>query len=616
MLTPDTPSLQGRYSIVRCIGQGGMGAVYLAKDQRLGNSVALKETFFNDDRSRRAFEREARLLASLRHPALPKVIDHFGESDGRFLVMEFIPGEDLGQLLERRGGAFAAEEVLSWGDQLLDALEYLHKQLPPIIHRDIKPQNLKHTPDGQIVLLDFGLAKGTPLEMTSADPGVSTFGYTRYYAPLEQVQGAGTEARSDIYALAATLYHLVTGVTPPDALARAAMLLKGGSDPLRSANKLNPRVPVELGAALAQALAINREDRPASASEFRKTLQEVRRSLKSRTNSGYTTFVEPAATPAGPSVGIRATAQPKNAAFHSATTQRVCVDAALDVTERETPKTSQPLAPTRIVPNSTPAPRGVAGEALQVSSTMDVPLVETAVSRRLWLWYLAGAAVLALILVTVALLFRPHTPSGGQPGPGAEATVGGRSNGSETSISSPVEVIRYSFDLKPNQRSSSRTPGTEPIKPGQSFKLHFTARQNGYLYILAPGKKNIPVTFLTAKPLPESGVVSNMLTGGTDFEFPKGPGNGIGITNDMYTTPFTIIFSTTALTTPIFLTARAGHELTISEQREFEEFRSEHAIQASRLVIERDFDGHSLLKTPENLVMNKPLVFDIPIRQK
>jgi len=176
MLEPDT-LLQARYLIVQRIGEGGMGAVYLARNQRLRSTVAIKETSVSDPSLLRAFEHEAHLLASLRHPALPKVIDHFVENNGQFLVMEFIPGEDFAETLERIGHAFSPTQVLLWADQLLDALDYLHSNQPPIIHRDIKPQNLKKTDRGQVILLDFGLAKGTTGQMSKV-AGRSIFGYT------------------------------------------------------------------------------------------------------------------------------------------------------------------------------------------------------------------------------------------------------------------------------------------------------------------------------------------------------------------------------------------------------------------------------------------------------
>ena len=211
MLTPETV-LQGRYRIVRPLGQGGMGTVYEAIDERLDSTVALKETLFADERLRKQFEREARLLARMHHQALPRVSDHFSEGDGQFLIMQFIPGDDLAEKSAQRGSPFPAAEVMTWADQLLDALDYLHTHEPPIVHRDIKPQNLKLTSRGQIILLDFGLAKGQASEISRVTTSASIFGYTPNYAPLEQIQGLGTDARSDLYALAATLYHLVTGL--------------------------------------------------------------------------------------------------------------------------------------------------------------------------------------------------------------------------------------------------------------------------------------------------------------------------------------------------------------------------------------------------------------------
>src|SRR6476661_9216819 len=241
MLEPHT-ILQGRYKVVRQLGQGGMGTVYEAIDQRLDTIVALKETFFADERLRKQFEREARLLARMHHPALPRVSDHFAEGEGQFLVMQFIPGDDLSQMMARKQGPFPPDQVLTWGDQLLDALDYLHTQDPQIIHRDIKPQNLKLTARGQIILLDFGLAKGQTSEITAVTTSASIFGYTPNYAPLEQIQGKGTDARSDLYSLGATLYHLLTGVKPPDALTRAAAIVNGQADPLLKASEANAEV--------------------------------------------------------------------------------------------------------------------------------------------------------------------------------------------------------------------------------------------------------------------------------------------------------------------------------------------------------------------------------------
>jgi serine/threonine protein kinase len=261
-----------RYRIVRRIGQGGMGAVYEAIDERLKNRVALKQTLIGGEQYARAFEREAQLLASLRHTALPRVIDHFSDESGQFLVMEFIAGDDLAALLRAHDGPFPIDRALGWADQLLDALAYLHSQQPPIVHRDIKPQNIKLTPRDEVILLDFGLAKGS-LHGEVSSTQSSLFGYTPQYAPLEQVRASGTEPRSDLYALAATLYQLLTNNAPADVLSRAAAALNGEPDPLRSPRALNPQIPTGVERALVQALALRLEDRPYSAEVMRASLR-------------------------------------------------------------------------------------------------------------------------------------------------------------------------------------------------------------------------------------------------------------------------------------------------------------------------------------------------------
>jgi serine/threonine protein kinase len=268
--------LQNRYRVEKQIGQGGMGAVFVATDERFGSTVAIKETFFTDEKFRKAFEREARLLNSLRHPALPRVSDHFIDGNGQFLVMEFIDGDDLSEQLESEGKVFSVEEVLGWADQLLDALEFLHTQEMPVIHRDIKPQNLKLTSRGQIILLDFGLAKGNITNAESATAAKSVFGYSRNYASIEQIQGSGTDPRSDLYSLAATLYHLLTGIPPADALTRAMNVLSDKPDPLIEANKIRREIPAGVSRVLLEAMALNAEQRPATAKEMRARLLAVK----------------------------------------------------------------------------------------------------------------------------------------------------------------------------------------------------------------------------------------------------------------------------------------------------------------------------------------------------
>ena len=266
-----------RYRVLRAIGAGGMGAVYEAVDLRLRNSVALKRMTARGEEADRAFRHEAEMLASLRHSGLPAVIDFFADREARFLVMQFIEGEDLERHRARCGGTCEPPDVVAWAIEILLILEFLHRREPPIIHRDIKPANVKLTPKGEVVLLDFGLAKGAVDEATTTEQAPqSIYGFTRNYAPPEQQDGRGTDARSDLYALGATMYRLLTGVVPASADARVAALSNGAHDPLRRAHDVNPRLSTTLSAIVSRALAIHPAARFQHAGEMRSALASLR----------------------------------------------------------------------------------------------------------------------------------------------------------------------------------------------------------------------------------------------------------------------------------------------------------------------------------------------------
>ncbi|HEY1017272.1 MAG TPA: serine/threonine-protein kinase, partial [Herpetosiphonaceae bacterium] len=269
-LAPHT-ILQSRYEIIRVVGQGGLGAVYEAVDQRLQARVAIKQLIDRGIGGAEAFEREARLLSKLRHANLPRVSDHFSEAAGQFLVMDFVEGPDLGEVLDRRGAPLEIRQALDALDQLLGVLEYLHGHAPPIVHRDIKPANIKLSAGGELMLLDFGLAKGH-----SATQNLSVMGYTPHYAPLEQMQSGGTDVRSDLYAVAATAYHLLAGQPPADALTRAAASVRGRPDPLVDPSDVNPAIPRSLDAAITRNLSQDPDRRHPSARALRQTLRAIR----------------------------------------------------------------------------------------------------------------------------------------------------------------------------------------------------------------------------------------------------------------------------------------------------------------------------------------------------
>lgn len=270
--------LRERYQVKQIIGQGGMGCIYLAEDLRLeGRLCAVKEVEYDRglpkemlEEAQHQFQREATVLARLDHPNLPKVSDFFSIDDSDYLVMDYVPGKDLRELMmeARQNDTFLPEEdVLDWASQLADALSYLHSQDHPILHRDIKPSNVKLTPSGLVKLVDFGLVKMlAPGEVTIT---ILQGQGTALYTPLEQYGGdAGhTDSRSDIYALGGTLYHLLTNEAPINV--RDRFLAPGSLTPIR---QINPNVSVRTERAIHWALQLHPEDRPEDVNAFLKAL--------------------------------------------------------------------------------------------------------------------------------------------------------------------------------------------------------------------------------------------------------------------------------------------------------------------------------------------------------
>lgn len=256
--------LNKRYRIVEILGQGGMGSVYRAVDENLGVDLAVKENLFTTDEYARQFRREATLLASLRHPNLPRVTDHFEvDNRGQYLIMDYIEGEDLRQRMDR-DGRIPEEDVIVIGIAICEALNYLHTRKPQVVHRDIKPGNVKIAPDGRIFLVDFGLAKvveGTQATTTGARA------MTPGYSPPEQYGTARTDNRSDLYSLGATLYAALCGVLPEDGLARAME-----QTDLTPIKKYNPKVSRRLASVIEKALAVQPDARFQSAEEFKQAL--------------------------------------------------------------------------------------------------------------------------------------------------------------------------------------------------------------------------------------------------------------------------------------------------------------------------------------------------------
>jgi serine/threonine protein kinase len=610
MLAPNT-LLQDRYLVVRLLGQGGMGAVYQATDRKFGNAVALKETFYSDPQLRKAFSHEARLLNRLRHAALPVVTDYFAIGERQFLVMQYIPGKDLEQLLAERKaqgqGVFLTSQVLLWADQLLDALEYLHAQKPPIIHRDIKPQNLKLTPRGEVILLDFGLAKGIVTHQSQASQSIR--GYTPNYASLEQIRGTGTDSRSDIYSIGATIYHLLTGEMPQDAMTRIAAILMGQPDPLKPIAALNPDVPPYIASVIEKAMSPHPDQRYGSAAAMRQALRNANNNVPPVSLHRVPTLTDE------PMLVTVAAARTNLQAKASVLQQQAAQAAAAKPAARATQDhVILLLDDVKQKPSNGALPKPPAKPKQSKAQAR-------AASRKRAMWYGVSAFLLIALAVCVVVYKTLKTR------PNLLAKAAGLVTTTQTNVSGPalaipmrVEVLRYHLEIASSGNKASneitRATGLMPLEGGTKFKFHFRPAEGGYLYIIALGKNGVPQTFLTSQPMPASGVTTNWTNAGRGFQFPDG-GQWFMIQKDADNTPFIVIFSQTPLKTPAFLSSQSGRDLTPAEQQELMDLRKHYAGNAPELVAMMD-DGQPTVtvQVPAERVANEPIVFDVSIKRR
>ncbi|MFM8322430.1 MAG: serine/threonine protein kinase [Chloroflexota bacterium] len=361
--------LNQRYRIVRLLGQGGFGAVYRAWDINLNRPCAVKENLDTSAEAQRQFTREATILANLSHPNLPRVTDHFILADqGQYLVMDYVEGDDLATIVKRQGQA-ALSTALDWIMQVADALVYLHSRQPPVVHRDVKPANIRITPEGSAMLVDFGLVKVfSPSMRTTLGARAVTPGY----APPEQYGQGNTDGRSDLYALGATLYNLLSAREPMESVQRMA---GGQLTPLRS---LNPQVPAGVEAAIEQAMRLEPGARYASVAEFRAALA----GLAARPPAGAgPALVQPGSAPPLTPANRAPAAEPRPVPGYSPPPAHA---------PAAPPAQRAPIQATQVLPHS-PYPA-------QERSHRSAPPPKAA-ARRPWLTWLTGGLLLLVCVV-------------------------------------------------------------------------------------------------------------------------------------------------------------------------------------------------------------------------
>lgn len=311
MLNQNQVLQNGRYCIKKVIGPNGIGTDYEAYDDFLKTNVLLKEieetgtktASQNDDRHK--IFANANNLTNIEHNSLIKVHQYFAEIDRHFMAVEFVAGYTLGDFIKRQRNPVSLEVVTDWADQLLDALQYLHKLDPPIFHGNVTPQNIKLSSDGKVKLLPLNTAHNlgsspfegmenqqfnaeslnfSPLEQIwqKLDPASQKVILNEFDEQSEKILMQPADARSDIYLLGATLYYLATRQLPMDAMTRIIDILEGKEDPLVPPHKLDPNVSPEISDVLMKSLQIKREHRFASASIMRQTLRTAILQVKER----------------------------------------------------------------------------------------------------------------------------------------------------------------------------------------------------------------------------------------------------------------------------------------------------------------------------------------------
>jgi serine/threonine protein kinase len=478
--------LDGRYFVREQIGGGGFGAVFLAEDTRFSgnNLVAIKQIQQNNPAIAKSFRREADLLYNLSHPNLPKVTNCFQEDGANFIVMDYISGEDLAQNM-LKGRNFSVAEVLKVADKVLDALEYLHSVT--IFHRDIKPHNIKIDETGKIYLLDFGTAKGTFDETTlTQNVGQSITGFTPFYAPLEQVLRVDpnsylllqstdsphlqdfiekkTDERSDIYSLGATLYHLLTRLSPEKATAtfRAFSIWTGKPDPLRNIQELNAEVSPELANVIYRSLELEPENRFQTALEFREALKNMHGSASTANVGNYSTEQTLVLNTAEPIMETQPSGAPVNLAA-----QKINIGAQ----NEPVAASFQPLPQIETPPQTSSMPKAV---------------------------LFGGLAVLLFAFIGLGawLAFRGATDVASNQNTAPE----GLKNARTLSYSLLVQKIRDGKKFQEPFESS----GQEIFENGYEFQMRFTPPENGYFYVFAEGlndknEKILNIIFPTPK---------------------------------------------------------------------------------------------------------------------
>jgi serine/threonine-protein kinase len=628
--------LDGQYQIETILGKGGMGAVYRARHILLGDRVAIKllppEMRSNTEWLRR-FQREGQAARRFRHPNAVTVYDLRTSGDGTiYLVMEYVEGHTLDAELKKRV-RFSPAEALAVLDPIMSVLNAAHAM--GVVHRDLKPENImigKPSTGGQPVvkLLDLGIAKlrevaGAEKTGTTALTMAGQMLGTPYYMSPEQwgelpADGSSEiDGRADIYSLGIVFYELVAGRRPFSGLTLLELRREHVSVVPKALREIDSSVPEGFSRAIARAIAKDRSERQATADELE---QELRSALAAEGIAPAASVLStPGVQPAvAPSESGSADRRPITAAERTAPT--IVSEGALTADESGEQLQSQAgTMPTVIAVEKQKGEPSFAGAsqptmAVHSQSAAVLPQASAATQRRSRLPFVAVGIVVLLLLLGVggyAVIHFMSTRANTNP------SRTGSSNGA--AATDPAlgghEVGRYWIEVN-TESDAVRAGDTITMQSGQEFKFHFSPSENGYLYIVGPGNKNVPTTFLTAAP-GAGGLTTNEVKSGLDFVFPVDSdlkARWIQLDSAAGTDEFNIIFATTRLTSPDFLSQQAGHELTPGEQKQLNDMREQFKANAvSTEVIKTSASPSVSVKIPQN-AEGTPVIFRVRIEHK
>jgi serine/threonine protein kinase len=603
---PDPYHLVGRtllekYRIEALVGLGGMGAVYSGRHLTINRHVAIKilqpNLALGNERLLELFQREAEMAGRLNHENIVDIKDAGRTPENiAYIVMEWLEGRTLEEEIEK-SGQIGFERAAAILQQVAAALDHAHAR--HIIHRDLKPANimLVRGQDGreQVKVVDFGIAK---VVSESANPGANSvsllLGTPHYASPEQFIGGSRLDGRSDIYSLGVVLYRMLCGNLPYTAptlqdlirLQRTAL-----PPPIR---QYRPETPEIIERLLFHMLDLDPRNRPPRALD---AFDIFARSLNEEEDKTGGLDMDWPTTSSG--IILPAGLEPSSNRAEGVHVSDTAKDRIV-ATDKNLP------ARTVAARAAASLPQTVRVEELQAAHRKALAASPGAQDPKKYA--IAAALVLAIFAGLSALYFgmiRPRLRA--QTGAPAPAPISG----------DRVELMSYYLDITSEDcRTLSRGTGDESLLPAQSFRFHFITQRSGYLYIIAQNRENVPMTFLTAQPDPETGVRTNFVEAGSDYSFPSGDGACIEITGDERMMAFTLILSPMSLASPGFLAAPAGRKLTATEQHQFNDWRLQRKSAAPQI---RPDAKHQLTRVTianESAITDQPVIFDLPIKRR